>query len=657
MPQGIKLSNQLYPATGDQILSQAEYIHDSNWQGNKKDQQSINAKIKQDISTINNNYTTINNKVDQKIDKSKLKAGSGLFRQDNQSNNDIIIGIDNTVYGFLENPNNKYPGCIKGIIRGDVNEDGIVNIADVTSLIDMLLSGEGAPDSGSIITNILTINNGNILNSTFPYSRFRFSFKTFPVVNNTNSININNTVLENHIQLYDIASQGTTTGSSTLNSSQDSGKIAYFEIQLEDYWNSSINEWSTLESTVTLTVKLVIGDIPDQNEIYILASDGNNSQYINQDLQVSIEIEDPDNLLKFPRQGQDSGSNVISIADVTALIDFILQDEWYDQYYNYFSSDSLYLLDNENNLIPTCPGVIYQGIDKDGNYRYFIAREYKSTKEESSARLYPIKLDINNLDTKSLVDWLRQTIIVDNNQNYPNSQPSNIGKTQIPSQYIIGYSFEKYNNEQLFHIFQQQYFTVDDYNEIGVPNIINTFFNPNKQLLEVQSIVGAVEIPIYFYDIDLCKYGDNEYLNYMGHTCDGDTLVINYEDEDLQYFHYTPIFYDGSIIARLNMDDIKGVKLVDKNNNPIDSEIKLKNPISKYPCITLRFLFDRNPDNFIYVNEDGGYFTLKQDLSLKLLLEFEDVSTSFYRYIIPNNFNNPETPIVDKLINFKIRNL
>lgn len=647
----IKLSNELYPATGDQILSQAEYIHDSRWPETKKDQQSINTKILQDIGTIDN-------KVDQKINKTNLKAGSGLFRQDNPSNSDIIIGIDNTVYGFLENPNNKYPGCIKGIIRGDVNEDGMVNIGDVTSLIDMLLSGEGAPDSGSIVTNILTIDNGNTLNSNFPYSRFRFSFKTFPVVNNTNSISVNNTILENHIQLYDIASQGTNIESGgSLNSSQDSGKIAYFEIQLEDYWNSSINEWSTLEGTVTLTVKLVIGDIPDQNEIYILTSDGNNSQYINQDLQVSIEIEDPNNLLKFPRQGQDSGSNIVSIADVTALIDFILQDEWSDQYYNYFSSDSLYLLDNENNLIPTCPGVIYQGIDKDGNYRYFIARDYKSTKEESSARLYPIKLDVNNLDTKSLVDWLRQTIIVDNNQNYPNSQQSNLGKTKIPPQYIIGYSFEKYNNEQLFHIFQQQYFTVDDYNKVGVPNIINTFFNPNKQLLEVQNIVDAVEIPIYFYDIDLCNYGDNEYLSNKGHVCDENAPILNYEDEDLQYFHYTPNFYDGSIIARLNIDGIKGVKLVDKNNKPIDSEIKLKNPISKYPCITLRFLFDRNPDNFTYVNEDGGYFTLKQDLPLELLLEFEDNYTSFYRYIIPNNFSENTAPIVDKLINFKIRNL
>jgi hypothetical protein len=29
MPEGIKLSDQLYPATGNKILSQAEYIHDS----------------------------------------------------------------------------------------------------------------------------------------------------------------------------------------------------------------------------------------------------------------------------------------------------------------------------------------------------------------------------------------------------------------------------------------------------------------------------------------------------------------------------------------------------------------------------------------------------------------------------------------------------
>jgi len=37
MPEGIKLSNQLYPATEDKILSQAEYIHDSKWEGAKKD--------------------------------------------------------------------------------------------------------------------------------------------------------------------------------------------------------------------------------------------------------------------------------------------------------------------------------------------------------------------------------------------------------------------------------------------------------------------------------------------------------------------------------------------------------------------------------------------------------------------------------------------
>ena len=35
----------------------------------------------------------------------------------------------------------RLPARVGGLLRGDVNEDGSVNIADVTALIDYLLSG------------------------------------------------------------------------------------------------------------------------------------------------------------------------------------------------------------------------------------------------------------------------------------------------------------------------------------------------------------------------------------------------------------------------------------------------------------------------------------------------------------------------------------
>jgi len=57
-----------------------------------------------------------------------------------------------------------YPGCITGIIRGDVDGDGVVNISDVTAMIDMLLTKTNTSTSMSNLELILTLNDSDLFN-------------------------------------------------------------------------------------------------------------------------------------------------------------------------------------------------------------------------------------------------------------------------------------------------------------------------------------------------------------------------------------------------------------------------------------------------------------------------------------------------------------
>ena len=634
MARGIKLSNQLYPATQEKILSQAEYIHDENWQGSNKDQQSINTYIKNNMQTldqkIDDGMLTLDQKIDHRIEVD-LKPGSGLFKNINLE--DVIIGIDNTIYGFLDNIDNKYPGCIKGIVRGDVDEDGQVSISDVTAITDMLLEGGS---NFHTITNILILEDPNIQIGNISSSKFKFNFKDISS-SAFGQVSDENTVLENHIVLYDSSMRSTT-----------SDKITTYVIELTQYYDSNTSQWEPLSNSnpITLTVKLTIGETPEQNIMYLYQED--NPDYINVDVPVNIQIEDPDRILRFPNQ-----EDTINVSDISALIDFMFANEWDSEgYYTYFQDDSFYLSDNNNNQIPTCPGIVYQGIDKNNKIHYFISRDYDTLKENSSCKLYTIQFDKYNLDSNSLLEWLKSSIIVDSEDQYRSGYNGDINIHRLRPQYYIGYSFEKYTNNQLFYIFQQEHFHTDS--DSSLQYFRDRFFNPTKKVIEVQNINDVVEIPIYFYDLDLCKYGETEYLNV---ECDPSEYIYSgdYSNQDIDNFHYTPEFYDGGIVANVNFQDLQCVQLVDKQGNPIN-ELKINDIISKYPCITLRLKFNiDNIDDYEYVNEDGGYYKLKKDIILELMLE---QNGALAYYIIPNNYGNFSNPeLSDKLLNFKIRNL
>ncbi|WP_287385530.1 hypothetical protein [Lachnospira sp.] len=72
-----------------------------------------------------------------------------------------------------------------------------------------------------------------------------------------------------------------------------------------------------------------------------------------------VAINDPSGILRFPWQGGETGT-LISINDVTKLIDFIISNNWGEEdYYAYFVNDLFRLADNDGHIIPTCPGLIY----------------------------------------------------------------------------------------------------------------------------------------------------------------------------------------------------------------------------------------------------------------------------------------------------------
>lgn len=222
MPEGIKLSNQLYPATDEKILSQAEYIHDSEWTETNKDQQSINQSLKDKIST--SETTSITN---LEMGLNAVNPGIGLVSTSdaniNLDQNGTIESIDprtlsicNTVYAYQHNDqNNTYPGVIKGYVRGDINGDGYANVADVTQLITIILNGSALQDitvdmetlEGSFNgikvddNNIIPTDQGNITKLRIIINEMPYKESQDILLGKGPIASIENTPLENYISI------------------------------------------------------------------------------------------------------------------------------------------------------------------------------------------------------------------------------------------------------------------------------------------------------------------------------------------------------------------------------------------------------------------------------------------------------------------------
>lgn len=522
MPTGIKLSNQLYPATGDQILSQAQYIHDSQWQDDNKDQQSINSSIKQQIDGVNGSIDIINDTLggfDTRISNlsneitnsiNALAASRGLKKIPKGGSIGPTFVLNDTVYKFGpldEGETNKYSGFITSSIRGDANGDFNVDINDVVFMVDKLLNkGNGQENELTIMLDLKNTPFEVLVGSSWEsYQHFKINLTAYNV-NNRNSeesIIIRNTdsELEKIIKIYNAAALSTIKGNvynSTVNipentaeqnqsTEEDEYPIPIFEIKILGYYNDDPNnQWTNLVN-ITAADKIRIPhlnnyEIQDDDVLkfevkgvnqyhFNIIKNNDTEEEISQD--ISIVCSDPDNIFSFDVDLD----GYFSIGDITALIDYLLKGSWVPGYQDLFSSDCLYLFNNESIPVATYPGIVYQMMLDDGSVCYLMSKNYNY--DSSYNRLYPIKMGYKNIDTNSrdLIKWLNNLLIVSDD----------LEDQQISS--------SDYSSIRVFVNKKDRILSIDN------PIIIE---NPpiDSKILNVEQLNSIVTLPIFLYTWD-----------------------------------------------------------------------------------------------------------------------------------------------------------
>ena len=606
MPEGIKLSNQLYPATEDKILSQAEYIHDSKWEGAKKDQQSINASLKgtiaDNINSINEDLTQyINNVTEGGLNAIVPGIGLNLVQRANLSldsdgrieinNNEPdeesgeisgisprILSICPTIYSY-QTPNQNYPGVIKGFLRGDVNEDGQVTISDVTELINKILEKD-LPEE-KLVINMYSINQednfNRLLNITNPNTNIKkvkikiTSFGDIIEGNRSQIASDENTDLENHILIQSYPTRETTS------------ENKYFKIKILGYYNDIQD---TSDSIIT-------GNIDNNTEytVYITNVNGeytftlqffvNSEQQDQQDkilMDVDIKIDEGAEYLKFPNQGGSDGSSV-NIGDVTALIDYVLKgrNSWQDDYYQYFSEDGFFLYDQNNYKIPVSAGIIYQAVDVSNNTRYyFMAKEEDLVSGVN--KLYPFRINSYNVDKMDILKWLKSALIVDDDMSLK------ITMTKIK---FIG------NYSQIDDQFVQNLY---DYLNNHTEEIDFSYFN-TKKIVEIPTTNTIKYLQVFPCFIDKIHY-----------------------DADLNKPVYDPSFVEDNTIV-VSVDENSPVRIVNNIGEQVYS-MEFNNISSQMNFILIPIVFNNDDlSKYEYIDQQGGYYQLKEDVELKIELK------------------------------------
>ncbi len=707
MAKGIKLSNELYPATSDKVLSQAEYIHDSEWEETKKDQQSINKSL---LQNIENSEQAAKEYTDSRL-KNNLKAGAGLFKDDlDDDSNNIYMGVHNTVYSFLDEDNKNYPGNIYGgkPIRGDINRDNRVNISDVTSLIDILLHGNDGRNPiepifllfdeddqdqnpitftfGRAIINEYWIDDNNnrkkqgvstrgVLGTEFSSTKFRFKFINIPT-NNTNneedSINVENTVLENHLKILFKKSDS----KNDIEQEQDTepqGTTYKFKLKIDGYYDANQGAMCDITKSVIVdenyydnsnhyVIEKTIDYIDNEFDLeFTIPSDAtegskptniilinhHNREFSDEELLLEqdtdfteppysindytilssgsnvrleiplydVAINDPSGILRFPWQGGETGT-LISINDVTKLIDFIISNNWGEEdYYAYFVNDLFRLADNDGHIIPTCPGLIYQGITSEGSTVYCIAKDYYKTDQVNNLGvLYPLKINEANIDQSSLKEWIQSCVFIDPGKSYRSNAEDDVidaaveGYLEKPIFRSEKYVFvlNKYSKQQLY----DAYYDIVENENYDTFN--NMFFIPSTPsdytTINVQNIDDIIEVPLYIWNFTLEE--DDSTISELS--------IDNNLNPPIQY---TPDFTNQKFIVSIVNSAANVVQLINQKGENINQVI-IKNIITKFPQIILRFKLDKSDlSNYRYINEDGGYYTLNDNTFINMFVE------------------------------------
>lgn len=584
MSQGIKLSDQLYPATKEKIVTSAEYIYDNSWTLSDKDQKSINTYIRSQLSdklTDNDLFTTlgITKLTNQQIGQEQYKT---------------VLRLDNTIYNYNYPGSGKQGYHIEGILRGDVDNDGEVTIGDVTYLIDYLLTGSSSINEEAAPL-IFKLEFNNAINDQYG------GYKYFTV----------------HCSDYELNGMN-------IQSSDDPiiAKLKILSKLSDNYTESQPNHQPLSQWNYKIEVELLKGfstdfgseitsndgdDAVQGTKLYLGANLNNEDPYplsVYNDpaeqplgIMARLTIIDKDNAMNM---WIDNDNTEVTISDVSNLIDFLLTDSWNtDKFSDIVAPNGLVLKkysSGGSTPIECYPGIIYQGIDPNGIIHYFIAKPSSYTSnsntEPQGYKLVPYKVPNYKLEGY-ILDWLKSCIIklTDNDQDEESFDEHFISTIRaLQKKYPVEYIYQFYEDNG-YDIMMQ------DISEVLTPS----------------SIDSIVEFPLFLYD--------SEYFGQME------------SEEDLQ--NYTPNIENKKFI--ISLSDNSNICLVDEFGREINKlYITRVDQEDKIPCILLRFKFKQG--SYVLNN---GYLELQNPIRLSV----RQLGSERSSFVPPVKFLNCKIPV------------
>lgn len=621
MEKGIKFSNQIYPATEEQIITQAEYIHDSEWENdlntenNKKDQQSINKKLNDRINsskeqltnqitssadTLQGNINTtksnllgyINRNIDGLINK--VTPGLGLQQTAisqctiGETSNEITEITDSELavcdtlfrYGDYSTVDDSYAGSIQGYTPGDFNGDTKVDIRDVTDIIDTLLANKDSfPDSGNFSV-ILTPKNQNnltikylgdqnsesfITSREFKIKLTDFKLKEFVIDDTTQeeqtivetNIKSGQSLVEKKLAILDSYQKSRNTTKNRDNSIVVNG----FQFEIKGYINNNEEYVSADQFMKKGTYSVVLENIDDPENMTIKLVGKQIVQKQTTGGQIEYVLEDDFDILT---------DIDITINDPANLLRLLIPEDGLNISQVTNLIDALLLGDSIINIFSLL-GAGYFIYDNNGNpvngcpglIYQAIAKDGKIFRFISYGeynRVYPFLL--SEVDLTYIVDHLKNSVITEN---------SEIGRQDF-LRHNIGVSFTKLSDQDI----------IDADNSDGISNI---FYDQGTKIVNISNINNIVKIPLYLYDIPNISVRES---------------TVTYNNN-----------FDGKVLSFYLQDSSK-FWLVNDIGEEVD-QLVFQNINNTCPFIVLKLKF--NPDLNIYTYVDG-HFELSEDVAI-----------------------------------------
>lgn len=595
MAKGIKLSNELYPATAEKILTQAEYIHDSRWNGNNKDQQSINEELQQSIQEtsediynyVDNSITNLSTNVNSRIDN--LRGDKGIEVIDysftnTRSGQDSIrsktFQLVDSIYNMYDS-NKQYSESDCYVIRynrarGDFNDDGEVTIADISALTDQLLNDENYGEDQELITTLVFKDTEDISSLIIGHTQDNTpipilpsgvtGIKTFKIQykeikkesDNSNSVSVklqsNQSSLERKITLINSINNYSKYKSSDTSSNRG----IKFNIKILGYYTDNIVnsnnlvEYNNIKNYTDFECELLIDETTNEYEITLNV---NNTSILVE----SITTKYSDILVDADRNWE------LTVADISALIDYLLFGKWdedTESLVDYFLLNSYYnivkLVKQGNNSlveerIKVFPGLLYQIMDTDGIVKYFAARK------NSEYDLYKISLNISNIDMYSLVDWFKiHPIITTDTTEEQSSEESSSELTGMGSS-ILKVSFDKYDDATIIDAYERDLIEYQSNFEPGEygQNMFNLFNSQLIKHIELDNINSIVELPIYLWDLyDATIDSVNDTITYNNNFNNSSFTISIGNTEDSVQDSLSIVDNFGNNVENVNIDNI-----------------------------------------------------------------------------------------------------